>query len=127
MPILIRKPDGPYFSPGDERAFFEWARRIPCVTRLEGVGGELRLHVRGRRISQNCLRELVALFHRYDVAMSQLAQFETTSNRSWFRSRSAFWYGPVFGRPSNLGVKSATARTRDRNRESSHRGFRAGR
>lgn len=127
MPILVRKPDGPYLSPGDERAFFEWAGRIPCVSRLEGVGEELRLHVKGRRISQRCLRELIALFHRYDVSMGQLAQFESSSNQSWFRNRSAFWYVPVFGRPSNRRVKPAAVTSRGTILPSGRRGLRADR
>ena len=125
MPILVRKPDGPYFSPGDERAFYEWASRIPCVTRLEGEGSELRLHVKGRRVSEACLRELVALFQRYAVPMSQLAQFETSSNRSWFRSREAFWYVPVFGRPSNRRVKPAATSSRGESAVARRRGLRA--
>ncbi len=104
MPILVRKPDGPYFSPGDERAFFEWAERIPCVSRLEGVGKELRLHVRRRRISRACLRELLGLFYRYGVSMRQLAQFEAPANRSWFRNESAPWYQRVFGSSSGMRV-----------------------
>jgi len=127
MPILIRKPDGPYFSPGDERAFFEWANRIPCVSRLEGVGGELRLHIMGHRVSRACLRELLGLFHRYGVSMRQLAQFETPSNRSWLRDRSAFWYLQVFGRPSNKRVKPTAAGRAGIIRASGRRGLRAGR
>ena len=103
MPILKRSPDGPYLSPGDERAFFEWLKRIPCVREVRGSGPELRLRVRGRRVSSACLRELIALFHRYDVPMQQLAQFESPSNRKWFKNPSAAWYGSVFGphKPSN--------------------------
>lgn len=79
----------------------EWAKRISCIERLEGSGSELRIHIRRRRISNACLWELIALFHRYDVAMSQLAQFESASNRAWFRDRRMFWYRSVFERPSN--------------------------
>jgi hypothetical protein len=100
MPILIRNPDGPYYSQGDERAFFEWAKRISCIEKLEGSGHELRIHVRRRRVSNTCLWELIGLFHRYDVAMDQLAQFESASNRAWFRSPKMFWYRAVFGKRS---------------------------
>ena len=79
MPILIRNPDGPYGSEGDERAFYEWVTRVPCVYKVEGSGPELHLHVRTRRISNTCLTELIALFRRYAVSMPQLAQFENGS------------------------------------------------
>ena len=127
MPLLIRNPDGPYFSQGDERAFVEWVSRIRCVRRIEGHGGELRLHVTGRRVSQTCLRELVALFQRYGAPMHQLAQFETPSNRSWFRDRNAFWYVSVFGKPSNKRVKPAAVKHRDTEAAPRRRGLRAGR
>lgn len=108
MPILIRNPDGPYYSQGDERAFFEWAKRISCIDKLEGSGPELRLYLRRRRISNACLWELIALFHRYGVAMGQLAQFENASNRAWFRNRKMFWYRAVFGKPSNQPLQPSS-------------------
>ena len=100
MPILTRNPDGPYYSEGDERAFFEWLNRIRCVERVGGSGPGLQIHVRGQKVSSTCLRELIALFSRYHVPMGQLAQFESASNRRWFKDPEMFWYGAVF-----LGVK----------------------
>jgi hypothetical protein len=97
MLTLTRTPDGPYYSPGDERAFFEWVRRISCVHRVWGMGDELYLEVPRRRISNACLRELLALFRRYEVEMAQLAQFENRFNREWFKNPSASWYKAVFG------------------------------
>jgi hypothetical protein len=99
VPILIRDPDGPYYSSGDERAFFEWVQRISCVAKVEGSGSELRIHVRRRRISDTCLRELLALFHRYGVSMQQLVQFESPSNRHWFRDPIMYWHKAVFEVP----------------------------
>ena len=103
MPILKRNPDGPYYSAGDERAFFEWLNRIRCVGRIGGSGPELQIHVRGRKVSSTCLRELIALFSRYQVPMGQLAQFENVSNRQWFKDPAKFWYRVVFvaSEPSN--------------------------
>lgn len=96
MPILIRRPDGPYYSQGDERAFFEWLERIPCVSKLDGEGEELRIHVSGSRLTQGSLRELIAAFRRYGVSMPQLARLETATNRKWFRDPSAYWYRLIF-------------------------------
>jgi hypothetical protein len=100
MPILIRRPDGPYLSQGDERAFFEWLNRIPAVRRVDGVGEELHIHVRSGKIAWRSLRELIALFHRYQGPMAQLAQFENDSNRRQFRDPKAFWFTPVFAKRS---------------------------
>jgi hypothetical protein len=96
MPILIRRPDGPYYSQGDERAFFEWLERIPCVSKLNGEGEELHIHVTGSRVTQGSLRELIAAFRRYGVSMPQLARLETATNRKWFRDPAAYWYRSIF-------------------------------
>ncbi len=48
-------------------------------------------------MSNESLRELIALFERYRIPMGQLAQFKTSRNESWFADPRAFWYRPVFG------------------------------
>lgn len=113
MPKLIRRPDGPYYSQGDERAFFEWLKRIPCVTQLGGEGQELHIHVARSKVTLSSLRELIAAFRRYGVSMQQLAQLETATNRKWFRDPSAYWYRSIFGRskPSNKVLRT-TSRAR---------------
>jgi hypothetical protein len=101
MPTLIRTPDGPYGSQGDERAFHEWVARIACIKRAWGSGRTLYLEIPRRRISDVCLRELLALFRRYDISMAQLAQFESKSNRAWFRNPVAYWHRAVFLKASS--------------------------
>jgi hypothetical protein len=87
-----------FCSPGDEDAFFSWLEQIRCVRAVKGVGRELHVHVPRRKISNSCLRELIAIFFRFGIPMGQLAQFETTANAQWFRSNiSAFWHKRVFG------------------------------
>jgi len=89
-----------YYSPSDERAFFEWVARIGCISRVEGRGDALLLYLSTKRVSEVNLRELIALFRRYKVGMAQLAQLENPRNRDWFRSPNAFWNKAVFPRRS---------------------------
>jgi hypothetical protein len=81
----------------DERTFFEWLRRIPCVERYEGEGRRGLVVYLKRRPRQDELRELLALCQRYSVNMRQLAKFETARNRHWFRDPKKYWYLDVFG------------------------------
>jgi hypothetical protein len=85
-----------FHSPTDERTFFSWVNQIRCVARVEGRGDVIVLHVSKKRISEANLRELLALFRRYRVAMPQLAQFENVTNRGWFRDPQTFWFRAVF-------------------------------
>jgi hypothetical protein len=96
MPTLIVR--GPrYFSPGDEKAFFDWLQSIPCVSR---VAGQVRdLHVTLKRApTDNQLREFIGLLYRYRMNMKGLAVFKTSRNARWFaNNENAFWHKRVFG------------------------------
>lgn len=96
MPTLIAKRIT-YYSQGDEAAFFNWIASITCIDAIEGMGDELHLHFRQRRVSDKNLRELIGLFHRYGVSMRQLAQFKTPRNERWFAAPQMYWFKRVFG------------------------------
>jgi len=87
-----------FFHQSDERAFFEWLTRIPCVQSVEGEGNRGLVVRLKRRPGKDDLRQLLALCHRYDVDMRQLAKFETAQNRSWFRDPQKYWHRSVFGK-----------------------------
>lgn len=95
MPILICNRVI-FYSAGDERIFFEFARNIKGVRRLAGTGDTLELHV-ASRLSNAALRDLLGLFQRYKIPMRQLRQFQTAQNRNWFRDEKQFWFKKVFG------------------------------
>lgn len=81
----------------DEKHLFVWAREISCV-----VGWEQdTLVIKSRRISQDNLRDLIALFWRYNIPMGQLAQFRNSANEAWFTAPEMYWHKKVFGLQSN--------------------------
>lgn len=86
-----------YLSEGDEAAFFAWLKSIPGVIAVAGVGRELQIQLRSARLSQQGLRELIALYTRYDGNLNELAQFATDANSAWFKAPDAVWYRAVFG------------------------------
>lgn len=85
-----------FFSQGDERSFFEFARCIKGVRKIEGVADEIHLHVLPR-LSDESLRDILGLFQRYKIEMRQLKQFETAKNGKWFRDGQKYWFKKVFG------------------------------
>jgi hypothetical protein len=85
-----------YYSRSDEAAFFGWLQSIPGVTGVRGQGRELIIRLKSKRLSQNALRELLALYRRYNGRMSELEQFANDTNRSWFQDPDAYWYKAVF-------------------------------
>lgn len=86
-----------YLHEADERAFFEWLDRIPCVGGYRGIGHDLLIGLT-RFPSDDDLRELIAFFMRYGIDASQLAKFETAENRPWFRQKRMYWYDAIFAR-----------------------------
>jgi hypothetical protein len=86
-----------FYSDNDEAAFFSWANSIPRVASVKGRGHSIIVSVKSGNISDLTLRELIALFKRYRIAMKQLAQFKSPQNKSWFAASDAFWFKSVFG------------------------------
>jgi hypothetical protein len=56
-------------------ATIHWSVPIEFVTRVEGRGTELVIHLRSKRISKTALKELLAIYRRYGGDLSELAQF----------------------------------------------------
>ncbi|MBE7217451.1 MAG: hypothetical protein INR64_03175 [Caulobacteraceae bacterium] len=90
-----------FYHQADERAFFDWLERIPCVASVRGEGKDGLVVRLKRRPGQDDLRQFLALGHRYKIDMQQFAKFETEANRSWFNDPKMFWYEAVFGQPSS--------------------------
>ena len=74
-----------------------WLDKLDCVADYRGHGVDLLIGLKSHELDDTSLRELLALFRRYSVEMSQLAAFESDANRAWFRDSRAYWYSKVFG------------------------------
>jgi hypothetical protein len=93
-----------YLSTRDEAAFFGWLQDIPGVVGFRGVGRELHISLRSKRLPAEGLRELIALYTRYGGCSNELAQFLNSANRHWFQNPEAYWYKAVFGHSTKLRV-----------------------
>ena len=89
--------DVTYYHPNDEAAFFEWLDRMEFVDSYRGELRDLFISL-NRRPRKDDLREILAFFFRYEIDMSQLAQFETKANRSWLRDPQKYWHHKMFGK-----------------------------
>ena len=96
MPKLICE-SVQYYSEGDEAAFFSWLKNIPCIKHSACVGTQLELELEASPTDAQ-LRELIAVFYRYEISMVQLGQFQTKENEKWFyENQKAYWHKQVFG------------------------------
>ena len=84
-----------YYSHADEAGFFAALSVIKAIKRVEGVEDALHLTV-PTRLSESSLRDLLGVFYRFGIDMTQLRQFETPQNRGWFCDKKAFWFDHVF-------------------------------
>lgn len=86
-----------FYSPNDEVAFFEWLKKNDCIDDIKGIGDELHLTIAADELYDHDLRDLIALFHRYQIDMKQLKRFLTTDNKKWFfDNKKAYWHKQVF-------------------------------
>ncbi|MFA5169054.1 MAG: hypothetical protein WC530_11060 [Candidatus Omnitrophota bacterium] len=85
-----------FYSQNDEASFFDFVGRIDAVDSIAGMGDTIHLHVVDQP-SEESLRDLLALFHRYRLPkMTQLSQFKNRKNQKWFTDTDAYWHKKVF-------------------------------
>ena len=94
--VTLRAEAVRFFSEGDEAAFFGWLARLASVLTARGEGDTILLDVDRSRLESAHLRELIALFHRYQVDMRQLRVFEGRGNRTWLRDERAYWHAAMY-------------------------------
>jgi hypothetical protein len=85
-----------FYHQADERAFFEWLQRIPCVKSVEGKGDRGLVVQLTHPPEDDDLRQLLALGQRFGFDMRRLAKFETDDNRNWFHDPQMYWHKSVF-------------------------------
>ena len=83
--LIVRGPT--YYSPADEKAFFDWLQSIPCVAEVKGHLRELHIALK-RPAGNRDLTELSALLRRYRMSAAPLANLRTARNASWFARNS---------------------------------------
>ena len=86
-----------FLSKLDEAAFDSWLEAIDGVHHIWGLGHLVEFDVTPGGIADDALRELIAIYIRYDGDLADLAQLETDSNRGWLRDASAPWFDAMFG------------------------------
>lgn len=87
-----------FYSDNDEAAFFEWINKNDAIDETSGRGDELYLHMACKDLHDHDLRDLIALFFRYKIEMTQLSIFLNERNKAWFFENSkAYWHKKVFG------------------------------
>jgi hypothetical protein len=83
-----------FYSALDEDSFFSWLHRIVAVTRVSGESDRILIQCDPNHMTDEALREMVALFFRYGVATDQLDAFANSANSSWLLDSNAFWRRP---------------------------------
>lgn len=95
--VIVLLADSVEFgSQNDEQSFFEWLKRIKCIENLDGEGSILEIIVAKNLVDDDCLRDILAIFHRYNIDMKQLAIFKSEQNKAWFCSSTKYWFDKVF-------------------------------
>lgn len=70
-----------FYSALDEGIFFDWIKKIPCISKFETAGDELYLDLVDYELSYNDMKDLIALCIRYNIKMDQLKQFVNDNNK----------------------------------------------
>jgi hypothetical protein len=69
-----------YWSPGDERAHFDWLERISVIRSVRGQGRRVYLDIDIARATADEVQELEAVYRRYDGDVAQLDEMKARVN-----------------------------------------------
>jgi len=94
--IVLHADSVEFYSQNDEQSFFEWLKRIKCIESLGGAGSILEIIVAKNLVDDDSLRDILAIFYRYNINMKQLALFKSERNKEWFCSSTKYWFDKVF-------------------------------
>jgi len=94
--FFIEASDVVYYSERDEANFFTWLDGIPCVTHYEGRLSTLTISISGSLLREDDVREILALYQRYEIEMTSLAVLDRPEYSSWFRDERKYWYSKIF-------------------------------
>jgi hypothetical protein len=95
MPLFLIEL-GPFYAGADEAAFFHWLKAIEGVLRVEGKPYGLLVHLKTMHLSDDSLRDFIALHYRYSLPMRNLRLFKHDQNTHWFYDKNAYWYENIF-------------------------------
>jgi two-component SAPR family response regulator len=85
-----------FYSHMDEQTLFEWIQQIKPVHDVRGEISFLRIKIKLDDLDEEEFRELIAVFKRFGLRMSELKKLDTGSFSEWFRNPRAYWYEQVF-------------------------------
>ncbi len=89
---LQLKIPGPRFgSYLDEKAFFDWIERISGVESIRGEKSEINVVVNMSKFDDNSLRQMLSLYHRYNLNFEGLHVFINKDNQEWVLRPTAYW------------------------------------
>jgi hypothetical protein len=101
---------GEFYSTGDERRFFQGLEEVPGMRSMVGHDRGLVLNIDLRLLSNDGVRELIAVLWRYDVSLSSLRILaEKQKKFVWLRDAKWYWHNRMFG-SANLGPGVNTAK-----------------
>lgn len=95
--VTLKAKSVEYGSPGDEKAFFDWLQSLSCVCDVYGKSDVLYIEIDATTVDDDQLYELLSLFDRYRIEMSQLATFHNDDNSHWLNDPTSYWHERVFG------------------------------
>ena len=85
-----------FFSQRDEAAFFNFLKELACVESVRGEGRSIQINVDRSKMSDDDLRDIFALFSRYNVDLKQLRNIIDEDRHKWALNTNTIWYKGIF-------------------------------
>lgn len=85
-----------FFSPGDERRFFEAFKSIRGIQSVVGSERSLIVVIILRYLNRDSIIELIALLWRYQIRLHPLRELAKSKKFSWMSEPQWYWHKDMF-------------------------------
>jgi hypothetical protein len=87
-----------FCSLGDEWRFFGALEGVTAIRHVQGVGRGLLIDIDLRYLSEDALRDMIALFWRYGIVLAPLQVLATRKRFAWLSDEQSCWRKSMFGK-----------------------------
>jgi hypothetical protein len=85
-----------FYSRGDERRLFQGFNEIAAIRNVQGVGRDLLIDIKITNLTNEDMRELLALLWRYKMPLTPLQIFAAKKRFHWLNDTRGYWHTAMF-------------------------------
>jgi hypothetical protein len=87
---------GSFYTQKDEDRFFQALKENKAIKKMEGAGVNLIVSLEMKKLSNDELKDFLALLYRYQIPLAPLYFLADRKRFSWLNDSKKYWFDSLF-------------------------------